>query len=81
MNIELDNLYHNVRIKKMTEDEIQKQYYILRGRIVEILSFEDELVFKPSKLMENKASECMATFLKSNYGIEININNKYVTFK
>jgi hypothetical protein len=75
MNVELDRMFHNLRTRKVKEDEIQNQYYSLEERKAKMLSFEDELVFKETPKMIKRANERMANFLKNNYQIEININS------
>ena len=70
LNIEYERFWNKIQRGKMTEDEMEQDYYDYRKTFAELLSFPDDLVFETSKRIESTANASMKTYLKTFHGIE-----------
>ena len=68
-------LWHKLQNNKLSEDEVEENYFNLRKQMTELFTFSDETIFDVSGKIEQKANERMKTFLRSHYQLEININH------
>lgn len=74
LNVEIDKLWYKSEHEKITVDEASERYYELRKQVNEILTFGDDMVFKTSKEIQDKASQEAHTFLRNNYTPSLTTN-------
>lgn len=72
LNIEFEEFWNKANRGKLTEDEMQEQYFQLNKSYASVLNFSDDLLFTTSREIEHKANLRMKIFLKTFYNIEIN---------
>lgn len=76
LNIEFERLWDKVQGGKSKGEEAAEAYYALQKELNEVFSFGDETMFKVTNGMKRQASERTKSFLQSNYGITINLDNQ-----
>lgn len=76
LSIELERLWYKLQHKKISDDDSDELYFEYKKAITEILKFGDDTIFNEKKEIESKANERMKVFLKNNYDIVIDTNQK-----
>lgn len=68
LNIDWEELWDKIYDEKMSE-----RYYELKRQMIEIFNFSDEIIFNVDDKLKLKANKQIKIFIKSNYGIDIEI--------
>lgn len=68
-----EKLWYDFNSGNIDENQASKDYFRLKLESAELLKFDDDLILSPSKSDEYKASERMQNFLRTNYAINIEI--------
>ncbi len=69
LSIETERLWYDFRNESIEENIIAERYFDLKKQLTEIFTFGDDTIFNVTKKIENKADECMKTYLKNEYDI------------
>lgn len=67
LNLELEKLWYNQQFDKLSEEEIETQYFDLKERITDILQFSSDLIMNESAKLEKKAEKGLKTYIKLTY--------------
>lgn len=74
--IDFEKLWYKFDSKKISEQDASEEYFALKKMISEAFNFGEDVLLSTSKSNVNKANQRMKIFLKSNYNIDISINQK-----
>jgi hypothetical protein len=74
VNIELEELWYKLQNAKISNDEAGNEYFTIKKKLSDILSFTDDTIINVDKKIERKANERMKVYLRNNYQSLIDIN-------
>lgn len=72
--IRFEQLWHRIQGKKLSDDEIEAEYFKLRADSSTLLSFSDDTILPRRKKVEDGANREMQTWLKAHFKTEIQID-------
>jgi|SRR5690554_622664 len=72
--IDVEKLWYEFENNLIKEEMAAKSYFDLKKQINEIFTFGDDTIFKVTKRIKNKSNKSMKTYLRNEFGIQINLN-------
>lgn len=76
LTIDYEKLWYKYQYEKIDEDTAVEEYFELKKRQTELLNFSDETILSVGDKTKKEANKRMKIYLKSNFGMTININQK-----
>lgn len=73
LNIEFERLWYKIENDLITDEQSADIYFEYQKEIAGIFNFSDDTMFNVSERIKKRANLKMKTFLKSKYGIEIEV--------